>query len=206
MGNIIITQLRSEHCPKTKYYEKRIGKAIDARCDDCGEGEDKDYIWKCMRWEKERRIWWHIQQVKNEWSGSTEGEGSFSEVSQENQERLVYMRRAVARAHTHTHTHTLMFRMESWTCHWRRKFVIQISNHQLIEWYSPIDSVVADNQGKQQDTQRVAERVARQRVPIDHNSHSRRHSKATHRNHKAYVVYSRSHYRRKANVILHTFG
>ena len=34
-------------------YEKRIGKAIDARCDDCGEEEDKDHIWECMKWEKE---------------------------------------------------------------------------------------------------------------------------------------------------------
>ena len=34
---------------------KRIGKAIDARCDDCGEKENKDHIWECMRWEEERR-------------------------------------------------------------------------------------------------------------------------------------------------------
>ena len=47
-----------------------------------------------MRWEKERK------KVRNGWSGNTEGGGSFSKVPQENQERLVSMRRAVA--HTHT--------------------------------------------------------------------------------------------------------
>ena len=36
VGNVIMAQLRSGHCPKTKYYEKRIGKAIDARCYVCG--------------------------------------------------------------------------------------------------------------------------------------------------------------------------
>ena len=46
VGNVIMTQLRSGHCLKTKYYEKRIGKTIDARCDDYGEEEDKDYIWE----------------------------------------------------------------------------------------------------------------------------------------------------------------
>ena len=50
-----MAQLRSVHCPKTKYYKKGIGKAIDARCDNCGEEEDKDHIWECMRWKKERR-------------------------------------------------------------------------------------------------------------------------------------------------------
>ena len=56
VGNVIMTQLRSGHCPKTKYKnEKRIGKSIDARCDECGEEEDKDHIWECVRWEKECR-------------------------------------------------------------------------------------------------------------------------------------------------------
>ena len=54
-GNVILAQLRSGHCPKTKYYKKRIGKVIDATCDDCGEEENKDHIWECIRWEIERR-------------------------------------------------------------------------------------------------------------------------------------------------------
>ena len=49
VGNVIMAQLRSGHCPKTKYYKKRIRKAMDARCDDCGEEEDKDHILECMR-------------------------------------------------------------------------------------------------------------------------------------------------------------
>ena len=46
------------------------------------------------------------QKIRNRYSGNTEGGGSFSEVSQEKLERLVYMRRAIARARTYTHTHT----------------------------------------------------------------------------------------------------
>ena len=95
MGNIIMAQLRSGHCPKTKYYEKKIEKAIDARCDDWGGGGRQRLYMGMYKTGK------RAQKVRNEWSGNTEGGGSFSEVSLKNQERLVYIRRAVTSAHTH---------------------------------------------------------------------------------------------------------
>ena len=44
---VILAQLRAGHCPKTKYYQHRIGMSDDARCERCGQEESKDHWLEC---------------------------------------------------------------------------------------------------------------------------------------------------------------
>ena len=51
LEEVLNAQVRSGHCPRTKYYCKRFGEAEDGLCEDCGEEEDRDHLLKCPRWE-----------------------------------------------------------------------------------------------------------------------------------------------------------
>ena len=51
LAKVLNAQVRSGHCPRTKYYRKRFGEAEDRLCEDCGEEEDRDHLLKCPRWE-----------------------------------------------------------------------------------------------------------------------------------------------------------
>jgi ribonuclease HI len=53
-SSVLLAQLRSGHCIKTRYYRKRIGVEESGECSDCGEEEDKDHVFGCERWRKER--------------------------------------------------------------------------------------------------------------------------------------------------------
>ena len=46
--NVIVAQLRSGHCPKTKYYRHRIGMEYNAACEGCGEVQGKDHWVECQ--------------------------------------------------------------------------------------------------------------------------------------------------------------
>ena len=44
---VLLAQLRAGHCPKTRYYQKRVGISEDGRCERCGEEEEKDHWVEC---------------------------------------------------------------------------------------------------------------------------------------------------------------
>ena len=51
---VLLAQIRTGHCPNTRYYAKRTGKEKEARCSECGEEEEKDHWLECVRWEEVR--------------------------------------------------------------------------------------------------------------------------------------------------------
>ena len=53
--SVILAQLRTGHCSRTKYYQHRIGMTEDNTCEDCGEAEGKDHVFECPRLERLRR-------------------------------------------------------------------------------------------------------------------------------------------------------
>ena len=56
MVSVTMTQMRSGHCAKSKYYKKIIGVSEEAECVDCGEEEEKDHRLECPAKERSRII------------------------------------------------------------------------------------------------------------------------------------------------------
>ena len=44
---VVFAQLPAGHCPKTDYYQQRIGKEESANCDRCGQVQSKDHWLEC---------------------------------------------------------------------------------------------------------------------------------------------------------------
>jgi ribonuclease HI len=53
--SVVLAQLRSGHCAETRYYQKRIGKIEEARCEMCEEEEEKEHWLTCPAREGMRR-------------------------------------------------------------------------------------------------------------------------------------------------------
>lgn len=51
---VLLAQLRAGHCPRTAYYQKRIGMRDEAKCSRCGREEEKDHWALC---EEVRDVW-----------------------------------------------------------------------------------------------------------------------------------------------------